>query len=319
MPILPATGPVLDRLLDETYPIWGEGLTREAYERWNRAQLQTFWGRQHLDRVALVDGDQILSSLKRYRLRARLDGRDVSVLGIGAVFTPSAVRGRGFAGRLLEEVLAAEAARGTGAALLFSEIGEDYYRRFEFQAIPLATLTIAVDVKRGGAPAMLVRAGEESDLPSIAEMSRIRSAGARFALERDVHLIRFQIARRRLLAGLGEPGDRQIEFHVAEEGHQAVAYVVLSVRGNRWIVEECGDRDPAGARLGAMFQVLLAREPSHPHPIIEGWLPEGFLPPQLRVAAREPAFERMMIRPLAATLSPPLAAEDIVYWHADVF
>ena len=51
------------------------------------------------------------------------------------------------------------------------------------------------------------------------------------------------------------------EFFVAEEGASAVAYVVLNVNANGWTLEEAGDRDPAGARLGAMLQVLLAREP----------------------------------------------------------
>ena len=319
MTIVPATGATLDRILDDSFPVWGEGLTRDAYGKWNAAQRQTFWGREHLDRIALVEGDRVRSSLKRYRFGARLDGRAVSVLGIGAVLTPPEARGQGHAARLIEQVLADETARGTGAALLFSEIGAAYYARLGFVTVPLSTLTIGVNVKCGGSPAMLVRAGDDSDLPSIAEMGRLRAAGARFALDRDVHLIRFQMARRRLLAGLGPPGLRQLEFHVAEEGHQAVAYVVLSVEGRGWTIEECGDRDPTGARVGAMLQVLLARESSHAHPVIEGWLPDGFLPPQLSIVARAPAAAPMMIRPLAATIDPPLASADVAYWHADAF
>lgn len=319
MTIVPATGATLNRILDDSFPVWGEGLTRDAYGKWNAAQRQTFWGREHLDRIALVDGGRVLSSLKRYRFGARLDGRAVLVLGIAAVFTPPEARGQGHAARLIEQVLADETARGTGAALLFSEIGEAYYERFGFVPVPLATLTVGVDVTRGGSPAMLVRAGDETDLASIAEMGRLRAASARFALDRDVHLIRFEMARRRLFAGLGPPGLRQLEFHVAEEGHHAVAYVVLSVEGSGWTIEECGDRDPTGARLGAMLQVLLAREPSHAPPLIEGWLPDGFLPPQLSIVARQPAAARMMIRPLTATIDPPLAASDVIYWHADAF
>ena len=62
---------------------------------------------------------------------------------------------------------------------------------------------------------------------------------------------------------LGPTGLRQVEFFVAEEGGSAVAYVILSENANGWTLEEAGDRDPAGARLGAMLQVLVAREPSH--------------------------------------------------------
>ena len=53
--VVPATGDLLERILDDTFPIWGEGLDRAAYARYNRAQLATPWGATHLRRVALVD------------------------------------------------------------------------------------------------------------------------------------------------------------------------------------------------------------------------------------------------------------------------
>ena len=61
---------------------------------------------------------------------------------------------------------------------------------------------------------------------------------------------------------MGPAGDREVQFFIAEEGASAVAYVVISVRGGAWVLEECGDRDPAGARVGAILQVLMARDPS---------------------------------------------------------
>jgi len=51
------------------------------------------------------------------------------------------------------------------------------------------------------------------------------------------------------------------EFLVAEEGHMAVAYLVCTAHHGRWAIEEAGDRDPSGARIGAMLQVMLARNP----------------------------------------------------------
>ena len=42
------------------------------------------------------------------------------------------------------------------------------------------------------------------------------------------------------------------------------------------------DRDPAGARLGALLQVLVAREPSRGMPLIRAWWPRAFpVPPQV--------------------------------------
>jgi hypothetical protein len=59
--------------------------------------MATRWGRDHLHRLALVDGDTLLASAKRYDLRALVRGEAVAVVGIGAVFTPAERRGQGHA------------------------------------------------------------------------------------------------------------------------------------------------------------------------------------------------------------------------------
>ena len=94
---MPAVGPVLERILDETYALWHDGLNRQNYGRYWTAQLGTAWGRVHLQRVALQDGPHVVSSAKRLDLSMRIDGRIRRVMGIGAVFTPPAYRGRGAA------------------------------------------------------------------------------------------------------------------------------------------------------------------------------------------------------------------------------
>ena len=167
---------------------------------------------------------------------------------------------------------------------------------------------------------MLVRAGDERDLPAIAAIGRMRAEPFRFHLDRDSNLIQYAIAKKRLLAGLGPPGAREVQFFVAEEGASAVAYVVLSSRDRDWVLEEAGDRDPAGARLGAILQALIARQPSESRPTIRGRMPAGFLPPQISIVEARPTADVMMIRPLAGTdLSPPLAEGDVLYWQGDVF
>src|SRR5205807_2030800 len=99
----------------------------------------------------------------------------------------------------------------------------------------------------------------------------------------------------------------QVHFFVAEEGASAVAYVVLSSRGDDWVLEEAGDRDPSGARVGAILQALIARQPAERRPTLRGRLPPMFLPAQLAVVERRPTADVMMVRPLAsAPLSPPL-------------
>jgi hypothetical protein len=178
---------------------------------------------------------------------------------------------------------------------------------------------VTVHEKGGGAPAMLVRTGNDNDLPAVAAMHGVRAAGARLALQRPVDHVKFMLARKRLLAGLGSPGLRQVEFHVVEEGATAVAYALTSVDGNGWTLTEAGDRDPAGARLGALLQVLIAREPSRHRPVIRAWWPRGFpVPPQVQLTDRHDASDVLMIRSLQG-LSLPSSGHDVFYWRSDFF
>jgi predicted N-acetyltransferase YhbS len=319
--VVPATGPVLEQVLSDTHGLWSDGLSRENYGKAWSAQLKSPWGRQHLDRVALVDGPHVLSSAKRYDLSVRFDGRIRRVLGIGAVFTAPAHRGRGCARELITRMLDSAVAEGQEFAMLFSEIAPAFYERLDFVPVPLIESTLEVDQKRGGAPAMLVRSGSEADLHNIVEMSAMRSANARLALDRSEDFIRYNITRKRLVSGLGPLGRRNTEFLVVEEGQQAVAYLVSTEHDGRWIIEEGGDRDPAGARLGAMLQVMLARHPGERLPEIKCWWPQDLRPPQLKVVAATPTQEVLMIRPLRDRILPlpPLAAAEVVYWHADYF
>ena len=319
--VVPATGAVLEQVLNDTFPLWNDGLSRENYARNWAAQLKTPWGQSHLDRVALIDGPHVMSSAKRYHLSLRLDGRIRSVLGIGALFTAAAHRGRGCARELLTRMLDTAVTEGQEFAMLFSEIAPAFYERLDFVPVPLLESTLEVDQKRGGAPAMLVRSGDDHDLPAIAEMSAARSAGARLALDRSEDFVRYGITKKRLLSGLSPIGRRNTEFLVVEEGQQAVAYLVSTEQDGRWLIEEAGDRDPSGARLGAMLQVMLARHPSERLPEIKCWWPQGLVPPQVKIAASTPTQEVLMLRPLRDRILPlpPLTAAEVVYWHADYF
>src|SRR5437762_1262825 len=97
-----ADGPLLLAILGETHKIWSEGLAAKPYYQWYMAQLGTPWGSAHLRRIALVEGTEVLASAKEYTFAAMLDGTAIRVVGLGAVFTQPAHRGRGAAHELLE-------------------------------------------------------------------------------------------------------------------------------------------------------------------------------------------------------------------------
>lgn len=319
MNVVVAEGPFLERIFDETYPIWHDGLSRRGYSQWNAAQARTAWARERFRRFALVDGaGHLLASLKRYRYDVRLGERTGVMCGLGAVFTPPVKRGRGYASELIRRVLDTERAAGVVMAALFSEIGPEFYERLGFSRVPLDEVTVGAR-RRDGTPAMLVRAGDERDLDAMAALHATRAAGAMFALRRDAATIRFALARRRLFAGLSAPGTHQVEFFVAEEGASAVAYVVFSENQFGWTLEEAGDRDPAAARLGGMLEVLLAREPAERQPLIRAWWPRSFpVPPQLVLSNRSNARDLFMVRPLA-DVPMPEGPDDVFYWRSDSF
>jgi len=320
--IVPAEGAILDQILASTYELWHEGLSRPAYARYYAAQKATAFGASRLERLALVEGGDVLASGKLYHFDAILDARAVRVAGLGAIFTEPAHRGRGAARELIERLLERAAAAGADLALLFSEIGPEYYARLGFTTLPAADLSLRVsEPTRRGAPMTMVRGGDDRDLDDLAAMGRTRAQRYRFSLDRGRELTHYAIVKRRLLAGLGPPGAREVRFVVAEEGASAAAYVVVVVRGNEWSIDQCGDRDPAGARVGALLQVLLAREPAERRPAITAWLPPGFAPPQLAVIDRQPSKEVMMCRPLSArgAAAATLGEGDLMYWRSDLF
>ena len=320
MKLVPADGDLLRAILDESHAIWNDGLSRRAYEQFNLAQLRTAWGAGHLRRVAMLDdGGNLVTSAKRYDFRIRLDGREIDALGIGAVYTPERHRGQGFAPRIIAQLTDEAQQAGAELAILFSEIGTEYYEEMGFIPVPRHQLLLSI-VEKPGAPMVLVRAGEERDVPAVAALAASMTAPHRFAMMPTADTIRFSLAKKRLLAGLSDPGDLVVEFFIVEEGAGAVAFVILTTADDDVVLEMCGDRDPAGARVGAMLQVLRARTPSEDALKIRGSLPPGWVPPQVRVVASAKSSEVLMVKPLRdGILERPLKEEDVLLWHGDLF
>jgi GNAT superfamily N-acetyltransferase len=322
MRLLPAGGVALERILAESHSIWSDGLTLDAYTKFNAAQMRTPWGGRHLRRVVLADDDgEAVTSAKRYELTVRLDGERLAAVGIGAVFTPERHRGRGYAREIIDRITDEAAQDGAAIALLFSEIDPDYYARLGFTAVSRRDLLIRPRTgRRPGAPAVLVRAGEERDIPAITALARSMAERHRLALEPSEDFIRFGLSKKRLLAGLLDPGLLTVEFFIVEEGAGAVAFAILTITSEDVVLEMCGDRDPSGARVGALLQVLAARDPATAGLPISCFLPPGWLPQQLEIEGGAPVRAVMMLKGLrAGVLDRPVSADDILYWHGDLF
>jgi GNAT superfamily N-acetyltransferase len=316
--VIAAEGEILARVLDATHAI--VGLSRHAYGQFTAALAKTAWGQRRQRQFVLMNATDLLASAIRYDLSGVLDGRPVQVCGIGAVFTNPSHRGQGHARALVDRLLDDAAREGAEMALLFPRVSAACSARHGFEVIPTTDVTITVaEAPRRGAPMTMIRSGEERDLAAVVAMGRDRASPVRFHLDRDADFVQYAITRKRLLAGLGLPGARQLHFFIAEEGITAAAYVVVSVIERTWTLEECGDRDPCGARVGAILQALVAREPAEHRPVIRAWLPPGFAPPQVTTTAG-PSGEVLMVRVIGSTSArPPLSGGDVVYWRGDLF
>src|SRR5687768_14736186 len=105
MKLVRAEGPILQQILEQTHPIWADGLSLHAYGRFNDAQMRTPWGKDRLRRYALVDdAGKVLTSAKRYDVTIRIDGREIEAVGLAALFTPEEERGNGYAPTIIERL-----------------------------------------------------------------------------------------------------------------------------------------------------------------------------------------------------------------------
>jgi hypothetical protein len=220
----------------------------------------------------------------------------------------------------VERLLDQAARDGAVMALLFSDMSHEHQLTgCDVIAMTEAQLGVAESSRRG-APMTLIRGGEERDLAAIVAMGQVRAGPFRFHLDRDVDFVQYAITKKRLLAGLGLAGARQLHFFIAEEGITAAAYVVISIVGRTWTIEECGDRDPSGARVGAILQALIAREPVEHRPTIRAWMPAGFVPPQVTIVSAKPSTQVLIVQSLGSTaVSPRLSGDQVLYWRSDIF
>ena len=170
MPVLTAaSGDQVDAVYRESHVLWSSGLDYEGYRGLWRDLTRTPWARRYAGFHAWVGDDgRLLSSVKLYRPQLRVCGRTARVTVIGALFTPSRLRGRGHASAMVEAELARARERGDRLALLFSDIGTEFYERFDFRRLPAVEQWGTLPA---GSPPLRdwsLRPMTEGDLPAVA-------------------------------------------------------------------------------------------------------------------------------------------------------
>jgi hypothetical protein len=140
-------------VLPQTHALWADGRSYERYVEDFLAIARSLYGRKRPHVVGFWDGDVFGASCKTYARGFRFGAQALRAVGIGAVFTPSALRGRGYASALLGALLDAERAAGTDLAYLFSDIRPAFYERLGFITLPSRILTLrasSLDGARSG-------------------------------------------------------------------------------------------------------------------------------------------------------------------------
>jgi GNAT superfamily N-acetyltransferase len=236
-------------------PIWGGGLNPERFVAFQRHLADSREAGDRYRLLGLFEGDRLLSAMKAYDLRGSYGGVPLRLLGIGAVYTPPALRRHGHARHMLELAMDDHRRRGFEAAVLFSDIGGEYYERLGFHELESdQCVAEAADLPRGAA-GRPTAPGDEASLVRI--FAQGRNATGELALARDGWVLSFQLRRLRELArarGIGEP-----EWGVRVTSEAGEAAAMLRVSRDAVDVLEAGWthvslRDPL---LGALREFVL--------------------------------------------------------------
>ncbi|HTW86124.1 MAG TPA: GNAT family N-acetyltransferase [Candidatus Sulfotelmatobacter sp.] len=282
-------------VLPHSAELWAGARSFDEYAAELRGIAGSAWGRRRFRTVGLWVGDELVASCKRYDRVLRCGDRRYRAAGIGAVFTPPALRGRGYATALLGALLDAERAAGTAFAYLFSDIGATFYEHLGFVKLPARAFSLRADGLAG--PRVTVETLGADDDAAMRRVFAASEARRHFAFVRTPLEWEWQ----RLRAASREHGSPVLRLGV-RRGRALAAYVV-------------GRRIPT-ADVFALDELALARAQDAPLlgsllraaagdlRKIGGWLPpaplRGALP---RGAVRPRRSSLTMVLPLDRTFA----------------
>ena len=129
-------------VLPHSHALWAGARTFDEYVTEFLATASSAWGKRRFRTLGLRVGGGVVASCKRYDRVLRCGARTYRAAGIGAVFTPQELRGRGYATALLGAFLDAERDAGTDLAYLFSDIHPAFYERLGFVTLPSRTISL---------------------------------------------------------------------------------------------------------------------------------------------------------------------------------
>ncbi len=275
--LLVADSHQVDSVYRESHALWGAGLSTADYREFWRDLQSTDWGTRHSAfLVWLGSRDEILSSLKIYRLPLKLGETTHPAVVLGAIFTPAESRRQGHAAEMVRALLHQIREEGNCVAMLFSDIGTRYYEEFGFQRLP-------AEEQWGNLPVGPSTLGRDWTLrPMVrSDLPPIMQAHHDFCLQQPLAVIRdqahWEFLRVRSRSFFDRLADPSLTFGctVAENRGEFAGYLI-DVRGHgEWNLREVGavKGDPETMATVLRLGAATAREAGLRS--FYGWIPRG--------------------------------------------
>lgn len=300
-------------LIDLWHRTWYPQCKAAAHHAYRMKLFTTPWARKNLQVLVLEENGAPLSGMMALSFSMKLNGRRLKVAGVAAVVTSPEQRGRGLAARLMTIAHRRFQDSGHQAALLFSDIGTEYYARFGY--VPWPTTRFTLQAPPGKlARGLAVREAKAGDLPVMRALQEAFQKPFAFKLERPVAYWKHQVTRalgREALFGAARPSWGRF---VIEARKQPVAYVRTAVRDGLLVVSEaaCLPR-----RENALAELIAARARDEKVDGISLLAPESLVDALRLPVARREACDKMMVAPLA----PRVDASPVshCFWGEDWF
>jgi predicted N-acetyltransferase YhbS len=245
----------IDAIHRESHALWGAGLSLGDYGALWAEVAGTPWAIEHARFCVWLDEEgRVLSSLKLYRPLIGLQSEVRRGCVLGAIFTPRAERRRGHAARMVRRAVDDARREGACVAMLYSDIGVEYYGALGFRALPAEEQWGSLTRQRAEA-GLRLRDMAPDDLPTVRRLHDEFCRGRSIAMVRDPE--HWEFLRVRSAGYFSRLADRDIRqrWRVAERDGRVVGYLIAVEGRGEWSVREVGAEsgDP-----GVMASVLRA-------------------------------------------------------------
>ncbi len=280
-------------VLPLTAEVWAGQRDFERYVSQNLEIAHSGYGRRHFRTVGLNDGTTLLSSFKRYERAIHMGAQRLRAFGIGAVYTPPELRGRGYASAMIAMAMDRARTDGYDVAYLFCDIRPQFYEELGFTQLASRAISLRADNLPNDR--IEVRRLEDGDWSGVRRCFELRDRMRPWAFVRTPlvwELIRLRIHQ-------GSEHLIGVQTNLAVRRGRAIAAYVLGVRApehDAYLLDELGFADAQAAGLVGP----LLRSAAGDLRRIAGWLPPDFARERLPRASVRRRSEALF---MAAALS----------------